>query len=318
MLRVAFMYKFSRGRLAELVSLLSGRDFETREYKEEIVDDSYKKLEEGILAFINSYNFAQFVLAIKGAGFKSGKLLTSKNTLDFAYMLYLKLLDDPDIPNAQIKHHVQKWFVLSTLTGRYVNSPESAMSRDIRSIEEKGFLTFFQETERSALSDTFWKVTLPQNLETTSVNSPSFNTFLAAQICLNKNSLFMHGTMIADLLNISGDVHHIFPKAYLKKNGIDAKGRYNQVANYTYLDTQVNKAIRDDAPAAYFAKVLQQCNTKEPEIGNITDSNALDQNIADNALPSEIVSMTIDNYDEFLNMRRHLMANMIEEYYKQL
>ncbi len=72
-------------------------------------------------------------------------------------MLYLKLLDDPDIPNAQIKHHVQKWFVLSTLTGRYVNSPESAMSRDIRSIEEKGFLTFFQETERSALSNTFWE-----------------------------------------------------------------------------------------------------------------------------------------------------------------
>lgn len=192
------------------------------------------------------------------------------------------------------------------------------MSRDIRSIEEKGFLTFFQETERSALSNTFWEVTLPQNLETTSVNSPSFNTFLAAQICLNKNSLFMHGTMIADLLNISGDVHHIFPKAYLKKNGIDAKGRYNQVANYTYLDTQVNKAISDDAPAEYFAKVLQQCETKEQEIGNITDAKALDQNIADNALPPEVVSMTVDNYDVFLIMRRHLMARMIEEYYKQL
>ena len=318
MLRVAFMYKFSRGRLAELVSLLSGRDFETREYKEEIVEDSYKKLEEGILAFINSYNFAQFVLAIKGAGFKSGKLLTSKNTLDFAYMLYLKLLDDPDIPNTQIKRHVQKWFVLSTLTGRYVNSPESSMSRDIRSIEEKGFLIFFQETERSALSDTFWEVTLPQNLETTSVNSPSFNTFLAAQINLNKNSLFMHGTMIADLLNISGDVHNIFPKAYLKKNGVDSKGRYNQVANYTYLDTQVNKAISDDAPAIYFATVLQQCDTKSAEIGNITDAKALDQNIADNALPPEIVRMTVEDYDSFLTERRHLMAKMIEEYYKQL
>lgn len=90
------------------------------------------------------------------------------------------------------------------------------------------------------------------------------------------------------------------------------------MANYTYLDTQVNKAISDDAPAVYFAKVQKQCETKQPEIGNITDSNALDQNIADNALPPEIVSMTIDNYDDFLNMRRHLMAKMIEEYYKQL
>ena len=153
--------------------------------------------------------------------------MTSQMTLDFAYMLYLKLLDDPTIPNAQIKRHVQKWFVLSTLTGRYVGSPETVMSRDIRLIEERGFLAFFQEAEKSALSEVFWSVTLPQNLETTSVNSPAFNTFLAAQINMNKNSLFMHGTMISDLLNISGDVHHIFPKAYLKKQGIDSKGRYN-------------------------------------------------------------------------------------------
>ena len=318
MLRVAFMYSFSRGRLAELVSLLSGRDFITREFREEIVDDSYKKLEDGILAFINEYNCAQFVLAIKGAGFKSGKLLTSQMTLDFAYMLYLKLLDDPTIPNAQIKRHVQKWFVLSTLTGRYVGSPETVMSRDIRLIEERGFLAFFQEAEKSALSDVFWSVTLPQNLETTSVNSPAFNTFLAAQINMNKNSLFMHGTMISDLLNISGDVHHIFPKAYLKKQGIDSKGRYNQVANYTYLDTQVNKTISDEAPADYFAKVINQCSTKKAEIGNIMEMDALERNIADNALPSEIVNMTVDNYDEFLNKRRHLMEKMIEVYYKQL
>ena len=199
MLRVAFMYSFSRGRLADLVSLLSGRDFETREYREEIVNDSYQKLDKGLQAFINEYNFEQFVLAIKGAGFKSGKLLNSKMTLDFAYFLYLKLKDDPDIPNAQIKRHVQKWYVLSTLTGRYIGSPETVMSRDIRTINERGFITFFQEVEKSALSDTFWQITLPQNLETVSINSPAFNTFLAAQINLNKNSLFMHGTMISDI-----------------------------------------------------------------------------------------------------------------------
>lgn len=318
MLRVAFMYSFSRGRMTELVSLLSGRDFLTREFKEEIVEDSYKKLDDGLQAFINEYNFAQFVLAIKGAGFKSSKLLTSKMTLDFGYMLYLKLLKDETIPNAQIKHYVQRWFVLTTLTGRYAGSPETTMSRDIRLIEEKGFVNFLEETERSVLADTFWEVTLPQNLETISVNSPAFNTFLAAQINMNKNSLFMHGTMISDLLNISGDVHHIFPKAYLKKNGIESKSRYNQVANYTYLDTQVNKAISDDAPIDYFSRVVNQCATGKPEIGNITDLDTLKQNMAENALPEEIIGMTVTDYNEFLNMRRHLMAKMIETYYKQL
>ncbi len=128
----------------------------------------------------------------------------------------------------------------------------------------------------------------------------------------------MHGTMIEDLLNISGDVHHIFPKAYLKDKGIDAKGRYNQVANYTYLDTQVNKAISDDPPAMYFAKAVKQCETDKAEIGNIMDIEALNRNIAENALPPEIVNMTVDDYDDFLVKRRQLMAKMIEEYYKQL
>lgn len=108
MLRVAFMYSFNRAKLSDLVSLLSGRDFETREFKEEIVEDSYNKLCEGIKVFINEHNFEQFVLAIKGAGFKSSKQLNSQMTLDFAYMLYLKLLKDSSIPHDQVKHHVPK------------------------------------------------------------------------------------------------------------------------------------------------------------------------------------------------------------------
>ena len=43
-LRVAFMYKFGRGKMKDLVSLLGGRDFETRDYKEEIAEASFGKL----------------------------------------------------------------------------------------------------------------------------------------------------------------------------------------------------------------------------------------------------------------------------------
>lgn len=253
MLRVSFMHQFRRGKLADLVSLLSGRDFETKEFREDIIADSYDRMDKGILNFANEYNFNQFVLAIKGAGFVSHKLLNSAMTLDFAYTLYLILLDAPEIPNDQIKHYVQKWFVLSTLTSRYIGSPESQMDRDMRSIQEKGFLSFLADTEASALSETFWTVTLPQNLETSSVNSPAFNVFLAAQEHLNCNSLFMNGLKVGDLITISGDIHHIFPRAYLRSNGVNSKTKYNQVANYIYLDTQGNKAISDAAPASILA-----------------------------------------------------------------
>lgn len=318
MLRVSFMHQFRRGKLADLVSLLSGRDFITKEYRDDIIDDSYQKLDQGIMNFINQYHFSQFVMAIKGAGFVSSKQLNSQMTLDFAYTLYLLLLDDPEIPNVQIKRYVQKWFVLSTLTSRYIGSPESQMDRDMRSIGEKGFLKFLSEIEASALSETFWTVTLPQNLETSSVNSPAFNTFLAAQINQNCNSMLMNGTKIADLITISGDVHHIFPKNYLQKNGIKSKTKYNQVANYIYLDTQVNKAISDEAPAVYFAKVKEQCQTKNVVFGNIMSDTLLKTNLAENCIPNNVDQMTFENYDEFLQKRRMLMADMIHQYYMGL
>ena len=318
MLRVSFMHQFRRGKLADLVSLLSGRDFETKEYREDVVDTSYQKLEKGIWNFINEYNFEQFILAIRGAGFISKKLLNSAMTLDFAYTLYLILHDDPIIPNEQIKRYVQKWFVMATLTSRYIGSPETTMDRDMRSIAEKGFLNFFAEVEASSLSDTFWTVTLPQNLETSSINSPAFNTFVAAQINLNCNSMLMNGIKVADLITIAGDVHHIFPRAFLKRNGVDSKTKYNQVANYIYLDPQVNKAIGDDAPCVYFTRAKQQCETKEVVIGNISDTELLASNLAENCIPDNIDTMDVSSYDAFLIERRKLMAALIERYYKGL
>ena len=96
---------------------------------------------------------AALILAIKGAGFISSKLLNSAMTLDFAYTLYLILLDTPEIPNVQIKRYVQKWFVLTTLTSRYIGSPESQMDRDMRSIQEKGFKNFLSEVEASGADE---------------------------------------------------------------------------------------------------------------------------------------------------------------------
>ena len=315
-LRVSFMHTFGKGKLKDLVSLLSGRDFETKEYKQEIVEESYVKMDVGLTNFFNEYNFKQFILALKGIGFISNKQLTSRMTIDFAYTLYLMLHADPNIKNdEQIKRFVQKLFVLSTLTGRYVGSPESMMDHDIRTIKEKGFERFFEEVESSELSQTFWEVSLPLKLETSVSTSPAFNVFIAAQVKLNCNSLLMHGTKVSDLINIAGDIHHIFPKDYLKKNGYDNRGMYNQVANYTYLDSPVNKSIGKDAPCDYFGRVKAQCESGDVVLGNISNMEAFYENLDENCIPHNVVDMTVDDYEEFLKERRVLMSDLIRRYY---
>lgn len=318
MLRVSFMHMFGRGKLGDLVSLLSGRDFVDRTFKEEIAEDSFTKLTAGVKNFMNQYNFEQFALAIKSAGFISSKLLNSQMTLDFAYTLFLLLQQSNEIPKIEIKRYIQKWFVLSTLTSRYIGSPESQMDRDLRGIAAKGFKAFLVENENALLSDAFWNVGLVQNLETSSISSPFLNTYLAAQVFFGDRSLLSNSSKVTDLITVAGDIHHIFPKEYLKQSGITDKSRYNQVANYAFLDTGVNISIGKSAPHEYFSAALAQCESGTIEVGTITDVEDFWANLKTNCIPNDIVSMSAEDYPVFLQKRRAMMAAKIRDFYYSL
>lgn len=318
MLRVSFMHQFCKGKLSDLVSLLSGRDFKDRSFKEEIAEDCFSRMGQGVLNFMNEYNFTQFVLAVRSAGFISPKLLNSQITLDFAYTLYLLLKQCGEVPTAQIKSCIQKWFVLATLTGRYVGSPESQMDRDLRALEDKGVVPFIRENEEAHLSEAFWDIRLVQGLETSSISSPYFSVYLAAQNFGGDRSLLSNTTRVSDLIAIAGDVHHIFPKKYLRKNGFDDKSLYNQVANYAYLDTNINISIGDRAPEDYFSQARAQCGGEERKVGTILNESELRENLSANAIPETIFTMRSENYMEFLQQRRILMAKKIRNYYYSL
>lgn len=317
-LRIAFMHRFHRAKMKDLVSLLGGRNFETREYEEVIAEESFSKLTEGVKTFMNKYTFNEFISAIELAGFNQRRLNKSQMTLDFAYTLSLMLRDDEKTPKEKIKFYVAKWYVLSTLTGRYTGSPETAMEADIRRIREKGFAEVLAETEAAELSETFWETGLVQKLETSAITSPYLNVFLAAQICKSDCALFTNYYKIGELIKMQGEVHHIFPKQYLASHGITDKSKYNQIANYTYLDSQVNKAISNSAPCEYFSKAIEAAKQDRAEYGNISDIDELLYNMAQNCIPQNITEMDYNRYDEFLFARRKQMAQKIRDYYYSL
>ena len=284
-IRVAFMHKLKRAKLADLVSLLSGRNFETRDFCEEIVEQTYKDFTDGVLNVINEYNFKQFMIAIKSAGFISSRLVNSNMALDFAYTIYLLLKESGEVPVEDIKRYVQKWYVLSVLTGRYSSSPESAFARDIRRINESGVLAILKEIEDAQLSDNFWDVALVQNLSYTSTNNPTYLVFLAAQVFFNDISLLSNNVPVRELIVLGGDVHHIFPKQYLVDNHFD-KTQYNQEANYVFLDRPVNISIGKKAPNIYFAEAKNRCLSDSPgQSGLINDIDKFYANLEVNCVP---------------------------------
>ena len=319
MLRVSFIHMFSRGRLRDLVSLLSGRDFEARDYKAEIAEDSFGKLTEGIKHFMHQYYFEQFVLAIKNAGFISNKLINSQGALDFAYVVLLKLMMSKEVDKTEIKRYVSKWFVMSILTGRYSGSSETRMDMDIRSINEKGVVKFLEEIEASELSEAFWEYGLVQRLETPNSSAPALSVFFAAQIVNEEKGLFSSSSTVRNLYGAS-DIHHIFPKNYLKSTGtLNVRSIYNQVANYAFLDTPVNIKIGDDAPNVYFKAAFESAEATGTVFGSPMTVEELKKNMEDNCIPLEIVNWDYNQYlQNFLPERRKRMAQKIREYYFNL
>jgi hypothetical protein len=316
LIRVAFTSQFNRGRLSDLVSLLSGRNFETRTFESEIAQQSFATLKKGVLNFSNETNFKRFLMIIKSAGFISPELIRSQNAINFAYIVYLKL-KDLGVNSVAIESYVKRWFVYSVLTGRYSGSPESSFDFDIKQISQKPFDEYLKEKEDGELSDAFWNASLPQSLETSVASSPYFHVFLASQVKANDRGFLSKDVLVSDLISLRGDIHHLFPKDYLKKNGLD-KSRYNQIANYVYMQSEINIKVGNKPPKDYFNLVISQLEDNNLQLSGISTKEQLFDNLRMNCVPTEILEMEIDDYNEFLTLRRKLMATKIKEYYHSL
>lgn len=255
-------------------------------------------------------------MIIRSAGFISPHLIRSQNSLNFAYIVYLKLKSQGYKPD-KIENYVRRWFVLSILTGRYSASPESQFDADIKNIASKDFGEYLSDVEKAVLSDSFFDVALIQNLDTSVASSPYFNVFLASQVKSNDKGFLSKDITVNDMITHRGDIHHIFPKEYLKKNGLK-KGQYNQIANYVYMQTEINIQVGSKAPNVYFKELKDQCNGGQQKYGSICDNQLLLENFKANCIPESIFEMDFNSYNEFLKQRRVLMAQKIKEYYSNL
>ena len=315
MLRVAFISEFGRGKIQDLVSLLSGRNFETKEYEERIVETSYLSLQAGVERFINETNFKNFILILKSAGFISSSLISGNNATNMAYIIYLHGRKNK-IPTNQLNGLVRQWFVMSLLTQRYSGSVESEFDRDIKQINVVGLENYVQTIIDSSLPSAFWSNNLPQNLETTSTNSPFWNVFVASQVKTKSEGFLSAHISVESLVCVKGDIHHLYPKNYLSTKGL-SKIKYNQIANLAITESGINQSISDRSPETYFAEIMTGVKKGKAKYGEITSEKDLKTNLKIHGIPDDILEYELD-YEDFLEIRRSNMANLIKDYFKSL
>lgn len=315
-LRVSFTKQFERGKMADLVAVLSGRNFETRSFEQSIMDDSFQKLRDAVLEYVSETNFKRFVMIIKSCGFTSNDLINSQNALNFAYILFLKLREKGENPSV-IEKCVQRWFVMSLLTGRYSGSPESQFDFDIKQVSKDGAEKILQQIEDAQLSDAYWNAQLVQELDKASVNNPFLNLFFAAQIKANDKGFLSTDITVGNMIEHRGDIHHLFPREYLKANGFE-RGDYNQIANFVYAQSEINIKVGKKTPKDYMADVIKQTKGGKMKYGGIADEKVLAENLKQNCIPAGFEEMEFGDYEDFLKERRKLMAKKIKDYYFSL
>ena len=316
MLRVSFTSEFRRGRLEDLVALLSGRNFGTKQFEEAVVEDSFVRLKTSVLRFMNETHFKRFVMIIRSAGFVDSSMIGSQNALNFAYILYLTLRE-MKVKDHEIERHVRRWFVMSVLTGRYSGSPETTIDLDVRQIYNQGIDSYADVVIRGELSEAFWTAALPQAMDTSVASSPLFRLFEAAQIKVGDKGFLSKDITVRELIEVKSDVHHVFPRDFLKKQGLQ-RGQYNQIGNYVVTQSEINIAIGSKEPRSYFGELSEQCRGGKKKYGNITEVAELDANLAMHCIPDGIRDMSIGDYPKFLDERRKLMAKKINTYFEKL
>lgn len=314
MLRVAVGLAFRRARLQYIYSILRGKDLETGQFSEERRDQQFEKLKTAQAHTLDLTNWHEFIKALKQAGYSNESFISSNNNILYSYVFFLMGRIDYKVELYALRKVIAKWFFMCSITGRYTGSPETAMEMDLakfRTLETaERFITTLNEIIDAQLTSDFWQVTLPMDLATSSFRSPSLFAYYASLNIHDAYGLFSK-LKVQELLQ-SGlranksalERHHLFPKAWLMRNGITEQRDYNQIANFALVEWSDNIAISDKEPKIYLPFYEQRFTAEQMSRMRYW-----------HALPENWEQL---DYREFLNHRRKRIAKVVEEAFEKL
>ena len=314
LLRVSLATGFHRARLKAAYQVLRGKDVETDSYSADKREEQFEILRQAQEQVLDLTHWHQFLSALVGAGFRSGAVVSSKIALLYSYALYLIGKTQHHLPEHELQRLMGRWFFMVTLSRRYSASSETVMDQDlnrIRSPEDgQSFGTVLARIISDTLTNDFWTITVPNELETSSVRSPTLSAYYAAQVRLGAPVLFSHKSVESlldptiKLKKQALDRHHLFPRAWLKSQGIQDVKAINQIANFALLEWPNNIEISAKDPRDYVPVMKTRFNAED--WGKMCDLHAL---------PDGWERM---RYEDFLDRRRELMANVIRRGFESL
>jgi hypothetical protein len=294
--------------------VLRGKDVDTGAFSPERRDIQFARLTTAQAQVLDLGHWHLFLNGIAGSGFKTSTLISSQTALMYAYAFYLVGKLQCNMEEKPLQHLITRWFFMTTLTGRYTGSPETAMEADLNRVRDlispEPYADTLEKIIATALTSDYWTISLPSDLETSSVRSPVWLTYVAAQLKLGTTALFSSKRLwevIDPVLRPkrkTTEIHHLFPKAWLERNGYEDRKEVNQIGNLAYLEWPDNVKVGSAPPTEYV-----------PNLKRGFGEASWERMCYEHALPLGWEKMS---YGEFLPRRRQLMAQVTRRGFESL
>lgn len=307
LVRTTIGYGFRRARLNYAYLILRGKDLETEEFSDERREAQFSIYGDAQAKVLDLTNWHEFLKAIQLSGFINEQIISSQTAILYAYVFYLIGKYDYQVDHFELRKIIAKWFFVISLTSRYSGSFESMMEQDLNRLKDvhnaREFINLLEHIIMDTLTDDYWNITLPNQLQTSSARTPSLHAYYASLVKLKARVLFSP-LSVADLINpairekkSAVERHHLFPRGYLCSQGITEISETNQVANFALIEWKDNIDISDDSPSKYFPAYLSKYTKEEWKEINFL-----------HALPERWYEL---DYHEFLEQRKKAIAKVI-------
>jgi hypothetical protein len=206
------------------------------------------------------------------------------------------------LPVAKERDKLLYWYIHTSLWGRYAGSTESVLSQDLRLIQEpEGALDRLMAQLRQNRGD----LNVQPNDFLSWGRGARFYSLLYMMTRVHHakdldSGLELRALLLGHLMRL--ELHHIFPKAKLYKGGDYAKAEVNSLANFLFLTQETNLQISDKDPERYFTYYEE----KNPGV------------LESQWIPMDSQLWRYENYLDFLQARRELLANAANDFLRSL
>lgn len=233
-------------------------------------------------------------------GMDTDKVHNSKQA--FPAMVKYLVSNGGDFPNDAAKAQLLGWYISASIWGRFSGPTETIINQDLAALQKDDPFEALQQNLVQAQGN---RMVGPENFN---FNRSSARFYPLLHIMSRVGGARDWGTGKALPDHEPGpdmatelELHHIFPKAYLRKHGVSANDA-NNFGNLAFQTRDTNRGIGNRPPSDYMPEVAAH------------QPGALESQW----VPTDPDLWKVENYPKFLAERRRLLAKAANEFMESL